>query len=106
MIAGLKATPGPWGVEQNKWQEFVLYRASDQTTVALIDDSEAYYDFDTYEANARLIAAAPELYEALQTLFESYKRLADSGDAGFWSLEDMDEGKQALAALAKARGDA
>ena len=56
------------------------------------------------EANARLIAAAPEMYAALVVLFQSYKDLADSGDAGFWNLEDQAEGKQALAAIAKAEG--
>lgn len=55
-------------------------------------------------ANGRLFCAAPELYEALKALFASYKALADSGDAGFWSLEDQPEGKQALAALSRARG--
>lgn len=32
--------------------------------------------------NGRLIAAAPELLEALESLFDNYKQLADSGDAG------------------------
>lgn len=40
---------------------------------------------------------------ALQALYDSYKELADSGDAGFWSLEDTPVGKQALAALENAR---
>lgn len=56
------------------------------------------------EGEARLIASAPDLLEALTELFASYKELADSGDAGFWSLEDTDEGKRALAAIAKATG--
>lgn len=44
--------------------------------------------------------------DALEVLYDDYKALADSGDAGFWSLEDMDCGKQALAALALAKGEA
>jgi hypothetical protein len=49
-------------------------------------------------------AAVPrdQVIAALQGLFDSYKRLADSGDAGNWSLEETDEGKAALAALAAA----
>ena len=50
-------------------------------------------------ANAVLIAAAPLLAEALNALYEDYKGLADSGDAGFWKLEDLPVGKQAIAAL-------
>lgn len=51
--------------------------------------------------------AAPQsdsdVVAALQALFDDYKELADSGDAGFWSLEDTPVGKQALAALENAR---
>jgi hypothetical protein len=57
------------------------------------------------DANAHLIAAAPALYEALEQLFADYKALADSGDAGNWSLEDTAQGKRAMAALAQARGE-
>jgi len=52
----------------------------------------------------RLIAAAPDLYDALAILWHRYKALADSGDAGFWSAEETDEGKAAIAALTKANG--
>jgi hypothetical protein len=58
------------------------------------------------EANARLIASAPDLLEALTALYASYKALADSGDAGNWRLEETDEGQQACAAIAKATGEA
>lgn len=39
------------------------------------------------------------LRTALGGIFDSYKALADSGDCGFWSLEELPEGKAALAAL-------
>ena len=42
------------------------------------------------------------LLAALKALFDDYKRLADSGDAGFWKLEDLAVGKQASAAIAAA----
>ena len=51
-----------------------------------------------------LAAAAPELLAALETLMRAYTELADSGDAGFWKAEETEEGKKALAAIAKARG--
>jgi hypothetical protein len=51
------------------------------------------------------MAASGALYDALSALFANYKELADSGDAGNWCLEDQPVGKQALAALALARGE-
>lgn len=91
-----KGTPGPWVVEEESF--------------TVTDESgEFVADFDSgpwkeNHANADLIAAAPELLEALQELFADYKQLADSGDAGFWNLEDTEVGKKSLAAIAKALG--
>lgn len=57
------------------------------------------------EANARLIASAPDLAEALDQLLDLYVSLAVSGDAGSWDAEKEAEVKDARAALAKARGE-
>ncbi|WP_395175091.1 hypothetical protein [Roseibium alexandrii] len=57
-------------------------------------------------AIANLWLASQDLYEALTDLFNNYRTLADSGDAGFWALEETEAGQKALAALAKARGEA
>lgn len=54
--------------------------------------------------NGTLMAASPDLLEALQSLFDNYKQLADSGDAGNWRLEDEPAGKKALHAINKALG--
>jgi uncharacterized protein YabN with tetrapyrrole methylase and pyrophosphatase domain len=54
------------------------------------------------EANAKLIAAAPELLEALQGLMKEYKQGADSGDWGNWKAEEQDEYIQAQQAIEKA----
>lgn len=53
-------------------------------------------------ANARLIAAAPELYEALRNLLGEYIKGADSGDWGNWDAYQQPEVIAARAALAKA----
>ena len=55
-------------------------------------------------ANARLIAAAPELLDALREMLDRYVSLANSGDAGFWNPETELEVKAARAAIAKAEG--
>lgn len=104
-------TPGPWDYQEVKTSCGRAFRigAGEMLTSGvggciIYDDYPAFPRSNEREANARLIAAAPELLKALKALFRSYKELADSGDAGFWALEDTPDGKQALAALAKATG--
>jgi hypothetical protein len=46
------------------------------------------------------------LVSALIGMVEMYADLVNSGDAGFWDPEKVDEVKQARAALAVARGEA
>lgn len=68
-------------------------------------------DIHTHSLTRMIMDAIPraapqsesDVVAALQALFDDYKELADSGDAGFWSLEDTPVGKQALAALENAR---
>lgn len=88
-----KHTPGPW----EWWTSNSFRRLSSKATGK---------DGGWNGPDGRLIAAAPELLAALEALFDDYKRLADSGDAGFWSLEEIEVGKQAMAAIAKATGSA
>jgi hypothetical protein len=100
-------TPGPWGVEKNKWDEFALYQAESSNTIALLDDSEAYHDFDEYEANARLIAAAPDLYNACNALLGLIQLLAanhETPPALLRILTEHHRVTEAENAVAKARG--
>lgn len=96
-------TPGPWSVNANSEQS-----DPDKLSVEIGDGAYFICQVDGgihQKANARLIAAAPELLEALESLFDDYKQLADSGDCGCWLLEDQEVGKKALAVIAKARGE-
>ncbi len=71
--------------------------------VAALDELESQAT-KTAKAVEKLVEQRNELLEALEALFDDYKQLADSGDAGNWYLEDQAVGKQALAAIAKAKG--
>ena len=86
-------TPGPW-----HWDEEGLGNKN------IIVFGKEYPAEMTSKANKALISSAPELLDALQCLFDDYKELADSGDAGNWRVEDLPAGKKALQAIAKALG--
>ena len=90
-----KWTPGPWETDRNNThtgQIATIHHClnNDWVEVWSTDwpDSEA-----RQEANANLIAAAPELYEALQQAVEAWKY--EYGSCPTWWGD----------ALAKARGD-
>lgn len=57
------------------------------------------------DAIAHAINHVDALCDALQLLFDDYKELADSGDAGNWKLEETDVGMEAIAALNAYRGE-
>jgi hypothetical protein len=94
-------TPGPWH-HVNIGRDWYVAEA-DRTVVAAIHP-EVGSHAEAHFANARLIAAAPDLYEALAGLIgfaESAETKALVGDEGcLWPVEF------ARAALAKARGEA
>lgn len=113
----MKPTPGPWEIEDDSQRidgigDVRMYRVvtPDGATVAELsnaccneivyeDDGEGsgcHYDLQTM-ANATLIAAAPEMADAIAGLIESYEPYP-GGSA--W-----DAYQKAKAALAKARGE-
>lgn len=89
----MKHTPGPW------YANGIVVRPANvdrNPCIAVADDQDRLRD--EQEANARLIAAAPELLEALRNLLE---------DAIALGIEDSDRSGSAIeakAALAKAGG--
>lgn len=99
-----KHTPGPWRYEGAEvWatapMRFNLTTAGTPMIATLCRHEDAEGGFPV-EANARLIAAAPELLEALTGLVAAYEALGEAvGRDGSWH-------SHALAAISKATGGA
>lgn len=94
-------TPGPWtdlGTAIG-----VAYRGeggeSDQLIPIVLKDKPSIWDEDEYQANSRLIAAAPDLLAALQELMAFAEPILQNHGFGY-----MGKFKKARAAIAKATG--
>ena len=93
-------TPGPWKVDPNFWGD--IETAKGELQICTVDaDGDVGHNFACpeiaeAEANARLIAASPDLLEALERLVD---RVTDLGANGF--SQEVANGK---AAIAKAKG--
>lgn len=97
-------TPGPW--RAGTWgalQEHAVV-VIDQWDEQVADTSDLLKDWAICEANARLIATAPDLLAACNALTARLHALVTSGDCGNWSIEDEDSYMAAIAAIAKAEG--
>jgi hypothetical protein len=94
---GVRHTPGPWTVGK----EFVY--AANGDSVARIDSNLA--NCLEAEPNARLIAAAPDLAQALRVVLEAYRLLDEEATRrGFGDYRWAEVEGIAEAALAKAEG--
>ena len=98
-----KHTPGPWRISgESATTVQADYRAINSEGGVLIARALGYPNSgyfpsdDEATANARLIAAAPELLESLERCFN----IMNNG--GTWSIEDQ---AAARAAIAKAKGE-
>ena len=116
-----KWTPGPWqssaAAEELPYGVMPRIYSADGTLLAEvgnvrhISDASAWtLDQDAWEANAKLIAAAPDLAKALEYYADTFCEgfCKDLPQAGTYQPEmDLDcSGCKARAALAKARGQA
>jgi hypothetical protein len=96
-------TSGPWESNGNK-----IYAAFDKEIIATIEfpysDAKEYRHGPERESNARLIAAAPEMLEALNTILEFWEEdgRAISPSAMIGSFED-NIGNVVKAAVQKAK---
>ena len=95
-------TPGPWTIEP-------IHRLDSEIIITEPGVAIDYDDVDhkEQEANARLIAAAPDLLEACQALLHKLRRhFHETNDTPFAdaTIEDWKAGRLMLAAIKKATG--
>jgi hypothetical protein len=98
---GTKHTPGPWAVavdifDNDGMPETAIQAMNGGATVAVALDF-GLNNPDMRQANARLIAAAPDLLVALNALVAAHGSILD--------LRESDELKLARAAIAQATGE-
>jgi hypothetical protein len=100
-MSAAKHTPGPWHVKQlmSYVDQFEIRgpRDSGVMVARTIEWGSAAEGDDPSEANARLIAAAPELLEALQEMVDEINSGDEPGHGSPWH-------DKARAAIAKATG--
>jgi len=79
-------TPGPWILERCKYKGLQVHGTNEENGGQMTAHAKIYdlNSAEITEANARLIAAAPELLEALK---ESVGRCADDKNCPLWLLE-------------------
>jgi hypothetical protein len=104
-----KHTPGPWAVETNlnEYGSPLNVNKDAATTIASCDGDSGVGDSKEAEANARLIAAAPDLLAALRRAVPWLgKLIADNGHADSAAPNDaIGALRQAEDAIAKAEGN-
>lgn len=94
-------TPGPWAYDPDSKEVFGSTEEHGCGWIALVegnDSSDQPLPAEMRAANARLIAAAPELLAALKELVEYDDGSNDPGDLGYEILQ------RCKAAIAKAEG--
>jgi hypothetical protein len=98
-----KWTPGPWPVVREDLRGGCYWCG---VVIPGLEEGFALHADDNGEANAHLIAAAPDLYDALHKIIEGSVTVAASPDT-VSAIEDLMELFRTIGqpALAKARGE-
>ena len=93
-------TLGPWfAVQPESANGWWVVSCNEDGSDCVDESGEA-----EFQANAHLIAAAPDLKTALADLLNHYVRLVECGDCGNWDAETEPEVIAARAAIARAIG--
>jgi hypothetical protein len=100
MINADKFTPGPWTADIEEFWHHGIEASS--ATIIIVGDKDDKHDDagvrgatdEEAEANARLIAAAPDLLDALRAMVDRWEPDTDGADRRMW--------ENARAAIAKA----
>ena len=101
-----KHTPGPWRVFEHSWSDTSVLADGFDHGICLLDINHATEESQDADealmaANARLIAAAPDLLASLRELVEAFVATDEEG-----LIEHAEPMRRARAAIAKALGDA
>ena len=103
-MSDTKFTKGEWLVEPESYR--IIANEQVITSANFLMGGRTYgMAVEEMAANAHLIAAAPELYEALEAMEAHISTLLESGDMGFRDEESIEGLLPARKALAKARGE-
>ncbi|MCA0214556.1 MAG: hypothetical protein LCH79_15430 [Proteobacteria bacterium] len=83
-MSDVKHTPGPWAFHLNKSDSLFVVRDKEKRVICEMSWHSQSREFYTLraesEANARLIAAAPDMLESIQKLLDA----ADDSDGGMY----------------------
>ena len=108
-----KFTKGPWRATYDSQLQAAIeiYNTEDRVMVAVLPDRGTIEAMSEIEANANLIAAAPDMYEALEHLRVAAQKVCDDFCCGAGCSQDARDCKleggliRAEIALRKARGE-
>ena len=103
MPTEVKHTPGPWKVTAHPPYNKVIASHGQGRQPVYFDVALCHLETDRAEANARLIAAAPDLLEACKAMLSAIKDSLASGVSINNHKYDA-VGQQVLAAIKKAEG--
>lgn len=98
-MSAIKHTPGPWTLESRGWDNQLIYGQDERVPDGRRFIADVSLMFDGAEANARLIAAAPDLLEQLRvTVMYLQSACTVMGkESRQMALEIVDEARSAIA---------